>query len=64
VSEGKPVVQLVGANGNAFVIMALCRAAAWRAGWDAARISAMMAEMRSGNYDHLLTTVMKHFDVR
>jgi hypothetical protein len=57
----KPVVKLVGSDGNAFAILGACRKAAQKAGMDWAPIQ---QEMMAGNYDHLLATAMKHFDVR
>jgi len=59
----KPTVKLVGQNGNAFVIMGLCRRAAKRAGWAKEHIDAVMADMKSGDYDHLLQVAMREFDV-
>lgn len=60
----KPKVKLIGENGNAWNIMGLCQRAAKKAGWTKEQIEAVMAEMKSGDYDHLLATAMKHFDVR
>lgn len=62
--EKKPIVKLVGEDGNAWAVMGRCTAAARKAKWSEDRIKAVMAEMRAGNYDHLLQTAMKHFDVR
>lgn len=63
-TEQKPVVELVGQDGNAFVIMGLCQKAARRAGWTKEQVDAVMAEMRAGDYDHLLQVALTHFDVR
>jgi hypothetical protein len=62
-------VELVGQDGNAFNVMGLCRQA-FRAycrnntdvnfGVEWKKIQ---AEMMSGDYDHLLQTAMKFFDV-
>lgn len=59
----RPTVKLVGRDGNAFVIMGACRRAARQAGWDKKKINAVVSEMRSGDYDNLLGTAMKYFDV-
>ena len=59
-----PVVKLIGADGNAFNIIGLCRRAARQAGWPAEKIDAVTKEMTSGDYNHLLATAMKYFDVR
>jgi hypothetical protein len=63
-NEKKPVVVLVGTDGNAFSIIAKCRTAARRAGWSLERTSEVTKEMMSGTYDTVLQTAMKHFDVR
>jgi len=62
--EKKPVVDLSDGDGNAFAILGACSRAARRAGWSKERVEAVMAEMRSGDYDHLLQVAMRHFDVR
>ena len=59
----KPTVQLIGQDGNAFMILGLCRKAAVKAGWDKEKIDSVLDEMREGDYDYLLVTAMKHFDV-
>lgn len=62
-TEVRPPLQLTGTDGNAFAIMAACRRAARKAKWDAKQIEDLLTEMRSGDYDHLLQTAFKHFDV-
>jgi len=59
---GKPKVELVGYDGNAFAILGRCRKAARRAGMTPEEINEFTNEATSGDYDHLLTTVMKWFD--
>ena len=59
-----PVVQLTGEDGNTFNALALCHQAATRVGWTQKKIDAVMAEMRSGDYDHLLRTAKKYFVVK
>ncbi len=61
--DKKPRVKLVGADGNAFNIIGLCRRAARSAGWSKERIDVVLDEMMAGDYDHLLQTAMTHFDV-
>ena len=56
-------VELIGQNGNAFAILALCRRAAKKGGWTDAQWDAVSEEMRSGDYNELLQTAMKYFDV-
>ena len=60
----RPKVKLTGADGNAFNIMGLCQRAARKAGWTKERIDAVMGDMRSGDYDHLLQVAMREFEVR
>jgi len=59
----KPSVKLIGKDGNAFIIMGRCSGAAKRAGWTKEQVDAVMGEMQNGDYDNLLCTVMKYFDV-
>jgi len=58
-----PEVELVGSDGNAFAIMGKCARAARRAGWTKEQIAAFQSECMSGDYDNLLQTAMKYFDV-
>ena len=60
----KPRLQLVGEDGNAFFILARASRAARRAGWTEDEWAVVREEAKSGDYDHLLQTVMKHFDTR
>jgi len=59
----KPIVELTGRDGNAFAILAACSSAAKKAGWTAEQIGNFRTEATSGDYDHLLQTAMKYFDV-
>jgi hypothetical protein len=58
----RPVLVLVGTDGNAFAILGKARRALRLAGrgddW-----AAFVAEATSGNYDHLLATAMRWFEV-
>lgn len=60
----KPVVELSGNDGNAFAVMGACFKAAKKAGWTPEQVEQVRAEMMAGDYDHLLQTAMKFFDVR
>ena len=62
--DTKPIVKLVGRDGNAFAIIGLCMRAAHRAGWSRERIASVRAEMTNGDYDHLLMVACRKFDVR
>lgn len=59
----RPSVKLLGNDGNAFAIMGACKQAARKAGWTREQIDALLAEMRSGDYNHLLAVAMDNFDV-
>lgn len=62
-NQAKPVVRLVGHDGNAFAIIGACRKAARKAGWPTEKVNAVIGEMMSGDYTALLATACKHFDV-
>ena len=59
----RPPVKLVGQDGNAFAVLGACRKAAKDAGWTDDRIEAFVTDATSGDYDHLLGSAMRHFDV-
>jgi hypothetical protein len=61
--ENKPTVQLTGRDGHAFAVMGACKKAAKAAGWTPEKITQVLEEMTSGDYDQLLGTAMKYFDV-
>lgn len=56
-------VELVGQDGNAFAILGAARKAAKRAGVSKEEIDAYLEEAMSGDYNHLLQTTMKWFNV-
>lgn len=53
-------LDLVGQDGNAFNLMGVFRRQAKREGWTKEEIDAVLDEAKSGDYDHLLATLMKH----
>jgi hypothetical protein len=59
----KPVVRLVGTDGNAFAIMGKVARALRQAG-KPELVKLYMDEATSGDYDHLLRVTMKYVDVR
>jgi len=59
----KPKLKVVGEEGNAFAILGRASKAAKRAGWSPAQRIAVLEEGQSGDYDHLLATIMYYFDV-
>lgn len=56
-------VQLIGEDGNAFLILGKVQAALRKADVPKAEIEEFLAEAQSGNYDHLLQTVMQWVEV-
>ncbi len=56
-------VALTGHDGNAFVILNRCRKAAREADVSDGEIAAFIAEAMAKDYDHLLHTAMRWFDV-
>jgi hypothetical protein len=57
-------VTLVGQDANAFSILGKVRAALKRAGLSSEEVEAFTIEACSGDYDHLLATVMRWVDVQ
>ena len=57
-------VELTGHNGNAFAVLGRCRQAARDAGLSEDDIATFLAEAMAGDYDHLLQTAMRWFEVR
>ena len=58
------IVDLIGHDGNAFTVLGRCRKAAREAGLSEDEITTFMTEATASDYDHLLQTVMRWFDVR
>jgi len=56
-------VTLTGHDGNAFVVLGRCSQAAREAGLSECEIAAFLAEAMAGDYDHLLQTAMRWFEV-
>jgi len=61
--DERPRLNLVGQDGNAFAVLGLARRAAKKAEWSQEKIDAFLQEAMAGNYDNLLATCMKHFNV-
>ena len=53
-------LDLVGVNGNAFMIMGVFQRQAKKEGWSIQEIEVVLAEAKSGDYNHLLATIEKH----
>jgi len=56
----KPVLKIIGTDGNAFAILGKAQRVAKQNGMDWDKIR---TEATSGNYDNLLCVMMKYFDV-
>lgn len=56
-------VQLLGQDGNAFNVLGLCKRAMKRNHLPQEEINQFIKEATSGNYDHLIATVMSWFDI-
>lgn len=54
----KVVLDLVGLDGNAFALMGAYKRAARRQGIDNEHVAKVISECMSGNYDHLLATLL------
>ena len=53
-------LNLIGVNGNAFMIMGVFRKQARKEGWSQDEIDAVITEAKSGDYNHLLATIENH----
>ena len=59
----RPDLKLVGADGNALMLLGLAKRAATKSGWTPEEWTEVLTEARAGDYDHLLQTLMTHFEV-
>ena len=60
----RPVVKLIGENGNVFNLIALCKRAARQAGWDKAQVDQLVNDLTSKHsYDEVLCAIMEEFEV-
>ena len=58
----KVKLSLEGINGNAFVIMGTFMKAAKKQGWTEKEIDDVILECKSGDYDHLIQTIMSNIE--
>jgi hypothetical protein len=61
--QDKPRLQLTGTDGNAIAVLGAAWKAAKEAGWGDDRWQAVRDEATTGDYNHLLATIMDAFDV-
>lgn len=59
----KPTLKLIGKDGNAFKILGRAKLASQKAGWEESKWKVFLSEAKSGDYDKLLQTCMKYFEV-
>lgn len=59
----QPKLKLLGRDGNAFAVLGNAQAAAKKAKWSQEQIDAFAKIAKAGDYDHLLQTCMRYFDV-
>ena len=59
----RPRVKLIGRDGNAFFILGACKRSATWAGWTNEQWTAFHTEATSRDYNHLLATVIRNFDI-
>lgn len=57
-------LNLVGINGNAYVIMGMFALKAKEEGWTKQEIDLVLYHAKQGDYDHLLATIECHCHVR
>ena len=62
-TSDKPTLKLIGTDGNAFALLGKAKRAANNAGWSEAKWKEVQNEAMSGDYDHLLQTLITHFEV-
>lgn len=53
-------LNLASIDGNAFAIMGAFKTAAQKAGWNANEIKQVLDDAMSGDYDHLLSTILSN----
>ncbi|RZB34871.1 MAG: hypothetical protein SRB1_00639 [Desulfobacteraceae bacterium Eth-SRB1] len=61
--DERPVVKLVGEDGNAFAVMGKVRKALRKAGADQEYIDSFIDKSMAGDYNHLLGVAMEYADV-
>lgn len=59
----KPIVKLIGEDGNAFLIMGKVVKALRRAGFESEYIQKYRDEAMSGDYDNLLRVTMEYVEI-
>jgi len=60
ITDKKVTLNLVGLDGNAFVLMGTFAQRARKEGWTKVEIDGVINEAKSKDYDHLLCVLMNH----
>jgi len=60
----KPVLKLVGNDGNAFAILGNAIRVARKAGWTPDQIKEFQSKAMNGDYNNLLCVCMEYFEVK
>lgn len=61
ITHAKPFIDLKSPDGNAFVIIKTALSTAKQLGWTPEQIAELDADMKSADYEHVLSTFDKHF---
>ena len=56
--KGKPILRLVGEDGNAFAILGRWKSEARKAGWSVDEIKFVIDDAMLGDYNHLLAVII------
>lgn len=63
-NQNKPIVRLVGQDGNAFAIIGACQKAARKTGWPTEKVNQVIGAMlQADSYDSVLCLACTHFEV-
>ena len=62
-NDTRPVLKLLGANGNVFNLLGLAHKAARKANWPSDKWDEVRKEATSGDYDQVLQTLCQYFNV-
>lgn len=63
IADKRVKLNLVGIDGNAFSVMGAFKRQAQREKWSQEEIKKVLDEAMSGDYNHLLCTIMDHCDM-
>ena len=61
--NNRPIVKLIGTDGNAFYILGKVKKALQKEGADKEYLDYFLKKAQSGDYDHLLQTCMEYVEI-